>query len=275
MTNTTDQDPGTDQPTEEPAEVEPQPEPQAEPEAAPEAEQPEAEPAATEEPTEPEPEPEQPKAGEDVNWEKAYKGLQKTNQRLHRRVEQLQEGNEALTSAVKAIRDGQTALIKATLPEDQARALIEGQERSEREAREASAKSTMRDWAERQVLLFQQTLTAIGVDPKDIDWAKDATSLDEWFERVSTSVNDAVARKKGEYVQTVERAQKKATQDAKDIAAEQTRAQLRRVGADRIDTAQPGGPTTFLTRLQNVDPNSPEFDQLLEAAKDGRLLHIK
>lgn len=274
MTDEITDAPGTDVPAEA-TEPEAAPDPQATEEPAPQEEPAPAEPAATDEPAEPEAESEQPKAGEEVDWERAYKGLQKKEQRLHRRVEQLQTGNEALAAAVKAIRDGQVALIKATLPEEEAKKLLEGQARAETEAKVASDKKTMRDWAERQVLLFTNTLTAIGIEPENIDWAKDATSLDEWFDRVSSSVNESVARKRGEYVSTVERAQKKADKEARAIADEQTKTALRRAGADRIDTAQPGGASSFLTQLQNVDPNSPEFDRMIEAAKDGKLLHIR
>lgn len=241
---------------------EPQPESEAgQPEGQPAPEQP-AETTASVDP------------GTQPDWQAAFLASQKTNTRLARRVEEFQATSRELTEALKIIRQGQEAIAQATMPPDQAAALIAAGKGSENvgQTKRAIEQATSLIGAQQRVL--KAALEGAGLDTSTIDWANDAASVDEWAERVHTSVQDQIAKGREGLLKTVQKAVKVNTEAEKTRLKDETRRTLKDMGADKIDTAA-GSASTFAQRLATLDPNSKEFADLTEKALAGQLRGIR
>lgn len=209
----------------------------------------------------------------ETDWRESYKSERRTSSRLARRLNEASATNRELVEAIRIIRTQQEAIAKATLPPEQADALI-----AQSKAAEDAAKTSRSQQDARNVVLAQQriltsTLEQIGLDPKQIDWADDATSLDEWTDRVHASIQSNVAKGRDGLLRSVDRGVKTRTAEIEKKLKDEQRRVLKEAGADKIDTAQ-GSPSTFAQLLASTDPNSKEFEALTERALRGDLRGI-
>ena len=237
-----------------------EPTPEAPPQETPE-ETPKEEPKAEAKPLAPEP-----------DWRKAYEAEQKTSSRLARRLDETMGTTRELTEALKIIRTGQEAIAKATLPPEQAEAFIlQG-----KAAEEASRQKRNTDQAAKLVIaqqnILKATLEGAGIDPKTIDWADDAQSVEEWTERVHASVRTNIGKARDGLLSSVDKAVTAKSKELEEKQKEALRRERRAAGLDQIDTAQ-GQPSTFAQRLARMDPNSKEFADLTDQVMAGRIPH--
>src|SRR3954465_12079903 len=142
-------------------------------------------PAATTPPAETKPEPAPAPTTPDPDYRAAYVGLQRSQNKLHSQVEGLKQTNATLAETVKILKEGQSALLKETLGEDKAKALEAQQVFASTQAANIRAARDMEHLGTAQTGLFLEVLQEAGIDPqsKDIDWAQDASSPQEWAQR--------------------------------------------------------------------------------------------
>ena len=206
------------------------------------------------------------------DWRAAYVGLQRSQNRLNKRVEDVLGQNTALADTVKFLKEGQTAILKQTVGEDE----VARMNAREREAQERSAAlqaaQAASQFVQAQTGLFIEALQEAGVDPNTIDWQKDSSNVQEWTERMRPVIKTALRNANAERIRKTEEGFKaKSAKEVKEEAEALTQRQLKEAGVDRIDTARGGSPTTFAQRIAEIDPGSPEFAKMLMDAKAGRL----
>ena len=219
----------------------------------------------------PEPQPEQ-KAQPD--WEAAYVGLQRSQNRVYGKLNNVLKQNAVLADTVKVLKDGQGAILRNTLGDDQARSF----ETQTRQAQERNAAMQAAQAAENYIRgttsVLLDALEEAGVNAQDpnVDWGRDASDVNEWVERVRPSVRAAIRKANEQRVRSAEEGFK--AKSAKEVKAEAealTQRQLKEAGVDRIDSGRGSSPGTFASRIRDMDANSPEFQKLIEDAKSGRL----
>lgn len=203
----------------------------------------------------------------------AYVGLQRSQNKLHSQVENLKQTNATLAETVKILKDGQQALLKETLGEDRAKELEKQHVFQATQAAQLRAAQAAEQLIVAQTGLFLEVLQEAGIDPNspDIDWAKDASTPQEWAQRVGPSIKLAIKRAEETKVRKVEDTLKAKT--AKEIAAEAealAQRQLKESGVDRIDTAKGGATTSTAERIAKMDPNSAEFKKFYADVLAGR-----
>lgn len=208
------------------------------------------------------------------DWREAYISSQKSNSRLARRYEEQQQTTAALVDALKIVRKQNEAIAKATLPAEQADALIAEGKGLEQEQRQKTLVDQTSRLVNAQHTILKSALTQAGIDPKTIDWADDATSVDEWTERVHASIQKEIGNARNGLLNSVSKAVQVKTKEIEAKSKEETRRALKDAGAEKIDIAQ-GSPSTFAQQLATMDPNSKEFEKLTEQALAGRLRGIR
>lgn len=237
-------------------------------------------PATPEAPAEPAPavtapEPAKP---EEPDYRAAYVGLQRSQNKLHRRLEDVSGQNAALAETIRVLKDGQQAILKQTLGEDEAKALEAREATASERAASLRAAQAGQSFIVAQTGMYLETLAEVGVNPNDttIDWARDAGSVEEWRERVGPSIRAAIKRAIATRIQQHELSLKAKT--AKEVEAEAealTQQQLKAAGVDKIDTAKGSSTGTFADRVRNMDRSTPEgearFQKMLTDAKRGTL----
>lgn len=234
--------------TPEPPAAEPSPEVTAPPE-----------PAKAEEPKAPEP-----------DYRAAYVGLQRSQNKLYKRVEDVLSQNAVLADAVQVLKKGQTAVLRHTLGNEQAAAL-EAQDAQARErAASMRAANDARNYMISQTEVMIEALQAAGVDPRSIDWAKDAADVDDWKQRVKPAVVSAIQSANESRIRKFEQdLRQKTSKEIKEEAEVLTQRQLKEQGVDRIDTAKGGGSSSFVDRIRNASPE--EMQNLMKQARAGKL----
>lgn len=210
------------------------------------------------------------KPQETPDWERAYKGLQTTVNKLHSRNEGLLQQNAAMASVVDNIKRDQREVLRATGGEDavkqsQAR---EAQMLAKVAADRAAQAATTLLSAHADILVG--ALAAVGVPSNDpnIDWAADAPDVDTWKQRVTASVNARIQK-------AVEDRERKFTaKSAAEIKAEAEALAQRLAkgnGEDRIDTAKGTTSTTYVDRVKNLKFGTPEYDEWKRSVLSGRI----
>ena len=208
------------------------------------------------------------------DWREAFEAQQKATSRVARRLEETQSTNKELVEAIKIIRTQQEAIAKATLPPEQAEALIaqvKGSEDGQRQKHLVDQASLLVNAQQR---LLRATIEQAGLDPKSIDWADDAASVDEWTDRVHASIQKEIGKSRDGLLRSVDKAVQTRTRETEAKLKDEQRKALKEAGVDKIDTAQ-GTPSSFAERLARLDPNSKEFEALTEQALAGRLKGIR
>lgn len=239
-------------------------------------------PATPEQPAEPAqavtaPAPAKPERQE-PDYRAAYVGLQRSQNKLHRRLEDVSGQNAALAETIRVLKDGQQAILKQTVGEDAAKEIEAKEATASERAASIRAAQAGQNFILAQTGLFLDTLKAVGVDPNDpaIDWARDAGSVDEWRERVGPSVVARIQRANEQRIQQYEQSLKAKTQKEVEAEAEAlTQQQLKAAGVDKIDTGKGSGTASFADRIRNMDRSTPEgeqrFQKMLMDAKRGTL----
>ena len=217
----------------------------------------------------PNPEPTPP---QDPDYRAAYVGLQRTVNKLHSRNEDVLRQNRELASAVETLKVGQSAILRQTLGEDEAKALEARQQAAATQSAQLEAAKAAEQYIVSQSALFIEVLQEAGVDPKSIDWARDASNVTEWAQRVGPSVKAAVRSANEQRIrQAAASLTAKSQKEIKEEAEALAQRQLKEAGVDRIDTAKGTGRSTFAQRIQDMDANSDEFKKMMNDAKAGRL----
>ena len=226
---------------------------------------------ATPEPT-PNPEPAPEPKPQEPDYRAAYVGLQRTVNKLHARNEDILRQNRDLASAVEAIKTGQSAILRQTLGEDEAKALEAKQAQAIAQSAQLEAARAAEQYIVSQTALFLEVLTEAGVDPNAIDWAKDASNVQEWAQRVGPSVKAAVRQANESRIKkATETVRAKSAKEIEEEAEALAQRRLKAAGVDKIDTAKGAGTTSFIDKIRDMDAGSPEFQRMIELAKSGRL----
>lgn len=232
-------------------------------------------PAATTPPAETKPDPAPATATPpEPDYRAAYVGLQRSQNKLNKRVEDVLAQNAVLADTVKTLKDGQTAILRHTVGEEEAKAIETRQVIASTQAAQLRAAQSAEQLIVAQTGLFLEVLQTAGIDPqsKDIDWAQDASSPQEWAQRVGPSIKAAIQR--------VEEGKAKKFEDnykaksAKEIAAEAealAQRMTKESGVDHIDTAKGGAATSTVQRILNLKPGTPEYKQFEADVAAGRL----
>lgn len=221
---------------------------------------------------EPAPNPEPIPEKQEPDFKAAYVGLQRTVNKLHARNEDILRQNRDLASAVEAIKTGQTAILRQTLGEDEAKALEARQAQAIAQSAQLEAARAAEQYIVSQTGIFLEVLTEAGVDPNAIDWAKDASNVQEWAQRVGPSVKAAVRQANESRIRkATETVQAKSAKEVKEEAEALAQRIAKQNGVDKIDTAKGAGTTSLVDRIRDMDPGSAEFRALVERAKSGRL----
>lgn len=228
----------------------------------------------------PEPDQESKEARPSTDWERAYKGVQTKINRLNdaltserRGRQDLLHQNSELAEAIQYLKESQGEILASTVGEDKAKELDQRMRSASAGNRQTQALDAAMTFTKQQAALFLDTLDAMGIAKNDpeIDWAKDAATTEEWYDRVRASVRARVSKEREQYVQAVEKAKSGLDKEAKVKADELTKKQLKDAGMDKIDTGK-GAPAQSLgQKIAQMDPTSPEFHKILQQAKAGKL----
>lgn len=213
--------------------------------------------------------PEEPKPEPD--WQAAYKGLQRTVEKLHKSQEAVRDQNVTLVETVKILKEGQSAILKNSLGEDEARAFDDRQKQAEQQAQAVRAAQAAEKLVKVQTDLYLELLEDVGVDPKTVDWASDATSPDEWLERVKPNIKSAVKKSIETNLRKAQEGIEAKTK--KEIAAEAealAQQQIKEAGVDKIDTGKGNSTSSMAERIARLDPSSPEFKKFYDDVMAGR-----
>lgn len=237
-----------------------------------------SEPAA-EQPTEAATPPEQPKAEEpkpEPDWRSAYVGLQRTVNKLHSRNEDLSRQNLEIAEALKTVKETTSLLAKSSLGEDEVRALEARQAQAAERAAALQAAQTAQQFVTASMGAVVKVMETAGVPPKDIEevllGAKQTTNVSEWAETVNALATAKIAKAKEAELRKIEegfraKSQKEVQEEARALAERE----LKKAGVDQIDTGKGTSPSSLRDRIRDMDPGSPEFQQLVEQVKSGRL----
>jgi len=178
-----------------------------------------------------------------------------------------------LEAQYKALALGQKELVKATLGEDQAKALDAQLYSNQQESARQRAAVAAQAFIERQTAVLVGVLEKVGVDPRSVDWGTNATGVEDWFETVNAQVQSKVELKLNQLTNAVEKTKAQAKAEAGAEAKRIAQETLREAGVGRIDSSRGGG-GSLADRINSLDPNSKEFMQLVNDAKAGRLKKI-
>lgn len=211
---------------------------------------------------------ETPTKPQEPDWERAYKGLQTTVNKLHSRNEGLLQQNSAMASVVDNIKRDQREVLRATGGEDavkqsQAR---EAQMLAQVAASRAANAATELLSAHADILVG--ALAAAGIPSNDpaIDWAGDAPDVETWKQRVSASVAARIQKA------NEDRDRKVQTKSAAEIKAEaEALAQRLTKGDDKIDTAKGTTSSTYVDRVKNLKYGTPEYAEWQRSVMSGRV----
>lgn len=208
------------------------------------------------------------KPQEPPDWERAYKGLQTTVNKLHSRNEGLLQQNAAMASVVDNIKKDQREILRATGGEEavQKSAAREAQALAAEAARRAGAASMQLLSAHADILVG--ALAAAGIPSNDpaIDWAGDAPDVDTWKARVSASVAARIQKA------NEDRERKVQTKSAAEIKAEaEALAQRMSKGEDKIDSAKGTTSSTYVDRVKNLKYGTPEYAEWQRSVLSGRI----
>ena len=232
-------------------------------------------PAATTPPAETKPETAPaPEQTPEPDYRAAYVGLQRSQNKLHKRVEDVLAQNATLADTVRTLKEGQKVILEKTVGEDEAKAIEARQVWQTTQAAQLRAAQAADALITAQTGLFLEVLQEAGIDPnsRDIDWAQDASTPQEWAQRVGPSVKAAL-KKAGEAKLRQAEGELKA-KTAKELAEERKALEeqvARSSGVDRIDTAKGGGATSTVQRILNLKPGTPEYRQFEADVAAGRL----
>lgn len=205
----------------------------------------------------------EPEAPKEPDWRAAYVGLQRTVNKLHQSREEILKQNGVLAGTVGSLKEDIDVLLKQSVGEDEFK--NRQAQRAAQDERQASmqAAQNAQTFIVAQTGLFLETLKAAGIDPQDqsIDWARDATTVQEWRERVGPSIVTRIQQANENRIKQHEASLKAKTD--KEVEAEAkalTERQLKAAGVDKIDTAK--GATTssasFSERVRRINRNTPE-----------------
>ena len=238
---------------------------------------------AAEQPTAATPPVEEPKAAtpetpkQEPDWQAAYVGLQRTVNKAHQRTEDVLRQNAALAEALKEVKETTGLLARQSLGEEEAKALEVRQAQAQERAAALQAVQSTQQFMTAQTGLFLDLLKGNGIEPTDpeIDWGRDARDIQEWRERVGSSITAKLAKVNAEVISKYEEGIKAKNQKEVQAEAEAlTQQQLREAGVDRIDTAKGSGPTRLADRIRDMDTSSDEFKKFFSDATSGRLTKL-
>lgn len=216
------------------------------------------------------PKPEAPaEVREQPDYEAAYKGLQRTVNKLHSRNEDLQRQNAEIADSLKAVRETTNLLATQNLGPEQVKALEARQVAAAERAAALRASQTQEDFVKAQTGIFIDALKTAGIDPADpeIDWGRDARDLQEWQERFGSSVTKKLEKAIASRISQAEAGIKART--AAEIKAEAEALAARAVkeaGIDKVDTGKGGG----TSKKSVADMTDEEFAQYSEAKRLSR-----
>lgn len=228
------------------------------------------------EPAAPATPPEAPKPEPEPDWRAAYVGLQHSQNKAYKRIDDVLAQNAALADAIAALKEGQGAVLRQTVGEEEAKKLEQTQqERTERAAALRAAQSSQQ-FITAAIDVTANAMRAADVPEAEIQRvflsARDTSNTREWHEVVTAQAAAAIAQAKATLIQRHE-ASKKAKTD-KEVKAEAealAQRQLKAAGIDKIDTAKGATHVSLVEKIRTVDRNSPEFARMLADAKAGRL----
>jgi hypothetical protein len=244
------------------SEVPATPEPAAEP--APQATPPvqaEAVPAPEQKPQEP-------------DWRAAYVGLQRNLDRSQKRTEDVLSQNRELLGAMKVLQGDTTELVRSTLGEDKAKEMAARNAQAMAQEAARRAADAAQNLAQAQANVILGALQAAGIRPDDpaIDWANNASSVEEWQSRVIPSVqariqqaNEQRLAKERETITAKSKAEIRAEAEAL------TARTLKEQGVDKIDTARGTSSTNLVERIRSLKPGTPEYARFEADVAAGRL----
>lgn len=211
---------------------------------APAAEQ--AQPATP--PEQPKAEPQQPEAKPAPDWEKAYKGLQTTVNRLHdtnaARDRELSKSREELT----ALRELMSAVAARNLSPEEMTALADRQKVAQERAAALQAAQSLEQSVQATLTLTDRLMASAGLsdtERKDIyAQARNAGGIQEWTEQVQALAAQRIEQNHAQRISQVEKELRgKALAEAKAEAEAILAQQVKEI--DKVDTSTGGtSPTT-------------------------------
>jgi len=235
---------------------------------------PEATPAEPTKPAEA-PAPETPKPTPSPDWEAAYKGLQRSQNRAHETIEEIRSQNRLLAETVRALKDGQSTILKSTVGEDEAKRFEAQQVAAAERAAALAAAQNLEMLTGKAIGLVDRTLAAAGLSDDDrrkvYEQAKGANGP-EWFDVVHDLARAQLEQSIARRIAAAEDGIKAKTRKEIEAEAESlAQKKLKDAGVDKIDTGKGSSTSDFATRVAKMDPNSAEFKQFYADALAGRL----
>ena len=217
------------------------------------------------------PEPAKPETPPEPDFRAAYVGLQRSQNKLHKRVEDVLGQNRALVETVDYLKKGQDALVKQSVGEDEFAKIQAQEEQARLNSASFQASKNAEKLIRAQTGIFIGLLQESGVDPNTVDWASDANGPDDWAERVNASVRQAVRNANEQRIKSHEATlSAKSKREVEAEAEALTQQQLKAAGVDRIDTAKGSGGSTYVDRVKNLKYGSPEYDEWKRGVLSGR-----
>lgn len=227
--------------------------------------------ATTPEPTNPEPTEAKPQP----DWEAAYKGLQRSQNKAHQTLEEVRAQNRLLAETVKVLKEGQGTLLRHTVGEDEAKAIETRQQEAEARAAAVAAAQTLEQNLMASIGLVDRVLATAGLSEDDRKAVyQQAKSIDgaAWFDAVHDLAQTRLEQINTKRLRDAEEGLKAKTRKEIEAEAEAlAQRQLKEAGVDKIDTGKGSSTSDFASRIARMDPNSDEFKAVYADALAGRL----
>lgn len=206
---------------------------------------------------------------EEVDWHKAYQTLKRTHDDLVVKTKRSDALVDTLLDQQKSLSAKVDQLYVRDLPPDEASRYTAEQEAKRRDEQNRLVMESV----QAQGRLLLRTLEAYGIRPDDPDlvWPDAKLPPKEWFAEAEKAVTGRVSKERSRLLDASEKAIAHAKTEADKQVDERARKKLKdEAGVGVIDTAK-GSARSALQRLNELDPKSKEFQELIKQASAGKL----
>lgn len=214
----------------------------------------------------PEPKPER-------DYKEAYIGLNRTVEKLHRRIEQLTQSPNPVTKAqLDSMGEAVNLLVSQGLPPEQARALQERQRYAAERAQALQAADVLQQNVAATITALDGVMASAGLDTDErkavYAAAKNTGNVHDWAEAVQTLAAERISHKIAARISKAEGEIKaKTNAEIKAEAEAQAARIVKESGIDAVDTGTGG---TASTKKSVAEMNDAEFAVYSEGKRQER-----
>ena len=211
------------------------------------------------------------------DYKEAYIGLNRTVEKLHRRIEQLTQPNPVTKAQLDSMNEAVSLIASQSLPPEQAKALQERQRYAAERAAALQAAEVLQQNVAATITALDRVMESAGLEEDDRKAvylaAKSTGNVQEWAETVHALASDRIAQKIAARISRAEGEIKaKTAAEIKAEAEAQAARIVRESGVDKVDTGTGGTASTKKSIAEMNDAEYAVFSQQQAEARRERLM---